>query len=286
MSFTVLPQGKVTSQSVSTNFTPARVSAPQAPVAPVEAAPAPVESAPVVEKVAPQLADIAQKAKAQREAQRKWEAEKAAWEAEKTKYIPAEELKKTPIKYLEELGVTYDQLVEHAKASVDPVQSKIMTLEQKLAEYEKRFQSIDEGQTKAAQTQREAAAKQIAFEASKLSDSPELEVYKAFGQEGHDLVTKRIFDYYDETGNLLDVAEAVKAVNAELTEELKTRFGSLSLFKQLTEPKVEAAAPTTQAQQPQTKTLTNAMTPPATRRLTPAEKRERAIRAMRGEKLD
>jgi hypothetical protein len=189
---------------------------------------------------------------------------------------------------LEQAGVTYDQLVDYAKATVDPVQSKIMTLEQKIAEYENKFKSIDEGQTKAAQSQRDNAAKQIAFEAGKLAEAPELEVYKAFGQEGHDLVSKKIFDYYDETGNLLDVAEAVKAVNAELTEELKTRFGSLSLFKQLAEPKVESAtAPTTQATQTQqqARTLTNTMTA-STRRFTPNERRERAIRAMRGEKLD
>lgn len=277
MSFTVSPQGKVASQSIS------KAAPPPAPP-PVQAAPAPVavESAPVVEKVAPQLADIAQKAKAQREAQRKWEADKATWEAERAKYVPVDELKRNPLALLEKAGVTYDQLVDHAKVAVDPVQSKIQQLEQKIAEYENKFKSYDEGQSKATQAQRDSAAKQIAYETSKIAAaSPELEVIKAFGDEGAELVTKKIFEYYDETGNLLDVGEAVKAVNAELTEELKTRFGSLSLFKQLTEPKAETPVQATQQQQ--TKTLTNALTPPVGRKLTAAEKRERAIKIMRGE---
>lgn len=284
MSFTVSAQGRNVSVPVETRSAP-----PVAPKAePVVAAPVVVEAAPVVERPNPQLAELAQKAKIEREAQRKWETEKAAWEAEKSKYIALDDLKKDPLKFMEQSGVTYDQLTQAAIATVDPVQSELKALRAKLAEYDNKFTAIDEGAVKASEAQRVSAAKQIAYEAGKLSDSPELEVYKAFGQEGHDLVSKKIFDYYDETGNLLDVVEAVKAVNAELTEELKTRFGSLSLFKQLTETKVETPkTPTTQAQvTTQARTLTNSMTPAAGRKLTSGERRERAIRAMRGEKLD
>jgi hypothetical protein len=292
MSFTVSSSTSATpTVSVRPNVTPAPRAVPApAPVAqaPAEAAPASteVEVSKPITRISPKLVELAQRDKANRDAQRKWETEKTAWESEKSKYIPIDQLKNNPLKLLEQAGVTYDQLTQHAINHVDPVQNKLMTLEQKLAEYEKRFASMDQDKVTASQSQRVAAAKQIAYEAAKMSDSsPELEVFKAFGEEGHELVSKKIFDYYDSTGNLLDVAEAVKAVNAELTEELKTRFGSLSLFKQLTEPKVETPVQATQTTT-QARTLTNAMTPPSGRKFTNAEKRERAIRAMRGEKLD
>jgi hypothetical protein len=285
MSLTISSQGKTPSVAFNTNATPPPAPAAKVEAAPV-AAPATVEVPAKQTMVSPKLAELAQRDKATRESQRKWEADKAAWEAEKSKYIPIEQLKQNPLKLLEQAGVTYDQLTQHAIKTVDPVQNKLMTLEQKLAEYEKRFATIDQDKVQATETQRQSAAKQIAYEASKMADAPELEVFKAFGDEGHELVTKKIFDYYDETGNLLDVAEAVKAVNAELTEELKTRFGSLSLFKQLAEPKAVETPTTTTQTTTQARTLTNAMTPPSGRKFTNAEKRERAIRAMRGEKLD
>lgn len=292
MSFTVSSSTSSTpTVSVRPNMTPApRVAPVAAPVAqaPAEAAPvsSEVEVSKPITRISPKLVELAQRDKANRDAQRKWETEKTAWETEKSKYIPIDQLKNNPLKLLEQAGVTYDQLTQHAINHVDPVQNKLMTLEQKLAEYEKRFASMDQDKVTASQSQRVAAGKQIAYEAAKMADSsPELEVFKAFGEEGHELVSKKIFDYYDSTGNLLDVAEAVKAVNAELTEELKTRFGSLSLFKQLTEPKVETPVQATQTTT-QARTLTNAMTPPSGRKFTNAEKRERAIRAMRGEKLD
>jgi hypothetical protein len=285
-------QGKASTVSLRPNVTAPPTPPPAAAqVAATDiasaSAPVAVEVPKTLTRISPKLAELAQRDKAARDSQRKWETEKAAWEAEKSKYISSDDLKKNPLKLLEQAGVTYDQLTQHAINTVDPVQNKLMTLEQKLADYEKRFQSIDQDKVTASQSQRDAAAKQIAYEAAQMSDnSPELEVFKAFGDEGHELVSKKIFDYYDSTGNLLDVAEAVKAVNAELTEELKTRFGSLSLFKQLTEPKVETPVQATQQTTTQARTLTNAMTPPSGRKFTSAEKRERAIRAMRGEKLD
>jgi hypothetical protein len=292
MSFTVSPQNKTSStvQFSAAKAPPAAAPAQVAAQVAAAVAPPPAEAGEVAkaEKVAPQLADLAQKAKAQREAQRKWEADKAAWEAQKSGYISLEDLKKDPLALMDKAGVTYEQLQARAMATVDPVQSKLQMLEAKLAEYENKFKSIDEGQTKATQAQQEAARKQIVFEASKISEAPEFEVLKAFGQEGLDEVAEKIINHYNETSNLLDVAEATKAVNAELTEKLKARFGSLSLFKTLTEPKVEASQPTAQANQTQTtaRTLTNAMTASSNRKYSAAEKRERAIRAMRGEKLD
>lgn len=289
MSLTVSPQGKTTSISVNSMSMAGTAPLPPEKVEPTKEVSAPTKEVNKPERIAPQLAEIAQRAKADREAQRKWQAERDAWESQKSGFISLEDLKKNPLQYMDKAGVTYDQLQNDAKIAVDPVQSELMKVKAKLAEYENKFKSYDENQTKVTEGQRVAATKQIVYETEKIAEAPEYEVLRAFGEEGYQEVAKKILEHYDTTGKLMDVADAVKAVNAEYTEELKTRFGSLSLFKTATGQSVEALSkPTAQAtqQQTQARTLTNSMTPAGTRKFTANERRERAIRVMRGEKLD
>lgn len=259
-------------------------------------APQVTEASKVVEvkpdRLPEKYAILAAKQRQEREAQRKIEEEKKAWEAERSKYISLDDLQKNPLKYMQQANVTYDQLTQQAITEVDPIQAKLNKINETLSNFENRFQTQSKQQEILEKEEKEAASKQIRFEVEKLVEAPEYEVVKFFGKDAMDRVEEVIFDHYNKTQQLLGVEDAVKKVDSEYTEELK-RFTSLNRLKSMFETattktdeaiKPKDPAPTTTTTQ--ARTLTNSMTPGTIARRTEKERRERALRAFKGEAID
>lgn len=178
----------------------------------------------------------------------------------------------------DDVGLTYDELVQQALNRPDPTTQAI---QQKLTEIEKRQAKLAEDAQNSAKQQRESAIKQIRYDVESLIKSdPEFEITKETGS-GEDVV-ELITRTFDETGRLMTVEEAAKHVEAELEAEA-IKIANLNKIKAkqpgLTPDLVNQTKQQTTQQQPIT-TLTNSMT--STKPLTA---RERAIRRFNGEKF-
>ena len=183
-------------------------------------------------------------------------------------------LKAKPLDVLNEEGLTYDQLVEQAITMVNnPGANETQT---RLEAIETAQKKLSEDAQKSAQSQREAAIKQLTFDATDLIESdPSFETIKATESVSDvvDLITKT----FDETGKLMSVEHAAKLVEEELLTEAIKIAGLAKVKAKLTPEIVQE----TKQQSPQQQTtLTNTMN--ANRKLT---SRERAILAFNGKKL-
>jgi hypothetical protein len=198
-------------------------------------------------------------------------------EAEKALGSYKARLKSKPLDVLNEEGLTYDQLVEQAIAMVNNPQAapQADSVNTKLEALEKR---IEESTKQAAQAQRDAAVKQLRYDAQDLVDSdPSFETIKA--TESIDDVVNLIVRTYDETGKMMSVDQAAKLVEEELLAEA-IKIASLSKVKAKAGLTPELVQETKQPIHQQQTTLTNNMN--ANRKLTA---RERAILAFNGKKL-
>jgi hypothetical protein len=235
------------------------------------------------EAVDPRIAAFAAKERQLRKMQMEMQAEKAKWEQEATKYqtdyLPKSRLQEDPLAVLSEMGYDTDklsQLLLNAPNANDPTvrmfQSKIKALEEKQAAADRRAEEAVRGQF-------EQAKKQIANEAKMLVDgSADYETIKSAGM--HDAVTELILQTFEQSGVLMDVAEAAQQVEEHLINE-GMKFAQISKIQKRMQP--QQAAPTGQPQAG-IKTITQNLTQPQSgKSMTAAEKRARAIAAFNGQ---
>lgn len=183
--------------------------------------------------------------------------------------IPLEEFKKNPWKFMQEAGVTYDQVTKAALDAPSPEQEAVSQMQAKIAELESKLQDTDKSWKQTwednQKTQYNQALNQIKNEVSSLVNSdPEFETIKATNsiQDVVELIEKT----FQEDGILLSVSEASKQVEDYLAEETFKLFQLKKIQNRLkpatttvvaASPKISGAPVTTQ-QQP-SKTLTNAI---------------------------
>lgn len=177
-----------------------------------------------------------------------------------------ERLRSHPLDVLNEEGVTYDQLVERAKAMVDPSTKQSLDLQDKITKLEESIQKQQEEAQRNATTQRDQAVKQISMDVQSLIDSdPAYETVRDFGYG--EAITELITRTYDEEGHLLTTEQAAKQVEDYLKSEI-TRLSSIPSAKKLLTPAqaVEQAAieSTKQPVEQKIKTLSHAMAPSGT----------------------
>ncbi len=260
----------------------------------------PQEEAKKDEPLSPQFAMLARKEKALRvKAQAQEQAFKTqeasllareqaikAKEAEYSEgYVSKEALKADIWGVLEELGVNYDQITEQAmsRQQIDPtVKATIDKLEAKIKALTDSQETSKKSQETAQTEAYKQAVEQIRDEAKALVASGD--DYETVRETGSvDDVVELIEATFKEEGRLMTVDEAAKLVEEHLVDEA-LKIARLKKIQQKLQPapvKTEAAAPGKQAapaQQPQAKTLTNAMS--GQRKLTA---RERAIAAFAGQ---
>lgn len=241
-----------------------------------------------------QYAVLARKEKALRskvqELRAKEDALKAREEAAKTasqpsidesKYIPKERLTQDTLAVLEEMGISYDQLTNLIlnQPKLDPASQA--ALSQMKAEI-KALRDAQDDARKGVQTQQEEAYKQavnqIRLEAKQLVSSDPVAYEAIHLTNSVNDVVELIEETFKQDGVLLSVEDAAKEVEDYLAEEA-FKLAKLKKIQQKLQP--VAPAPKKQdveKQQPQMKTLTNAV---GTQRKLSA--RERALLAFKGE---
>lgn len=231
-------------------------------------------------QIDPKFEALAKKEAAFRSKEREFQAREASYKEKEAKLAAAEafqtRLKESPLDVLNELGITYDQLVEQAVNAPSPESREIKNELKSIRETQAKL--IDDAK-KASDTQRESAVKQIRYDVQDLIDSdPQFEITKATGSI--DDVVELITRTFDETGRLMTVDQAAKKVEEELALEADKllTIGKIKakLKPDLTEAVNQAKQQTTQQQQ--MTTLTNNMS--STR---PLSARERAIKRFKGE---
>lgn len=265
-----------------------------------ETPPAAAAATPAPEKkddfLSPKFAALARQEKQIRAERERLKREKEAFEAEKQArlngYIPKEKFKANPLAAIEEAGLTYDELTQSLlsapQAQVDPtvraLQAEIAELKGQLGQFTKKQ---EETQSQAYQQALETIRHKVK---GLVGSSTEFETIKALGQE--DAVVALIEETFKSDGYVMTEEEAAREVEEHLVEEA-IRMASLEKVKKKLAPTTAESAPTSQAeplaqekqaptQQPQIKTLTNAVNSTAPRRLTERERRERAILAAQG----
>lgn len=270
----------------------------------VESTPQEVTKESQEEPLSKQYAIIARKEKAlrAREAQmsqqmKAKEAELAAREEalkkvpsaiDESKYIAKDRIKDDVLGVLAEAGISYDEiataLLEQPKrdpyvdAATRKMEAKIRELEEKLENTGKGFKEQQEAQYKQAVVQIERDAKQL------VDSDPAYETIKSTGQ--YKEVARLIEKTFNQEGYLMSVEEAAQAIEDELLERFLSTAQSVKKIQERLQPKASATPKaemkqeSTPAQQPQLKTLTNAVG--TTKRLSA---RERAIARFKGEKL-
>lgn len=248
---------------------------------PVPAAPA----VPETQEAPKALEAFAQKERQLRKMQTELQAEKQRLESEsvkyKTDYLPKSRLQEDPLSVLAEMGYDTEklsQLLLDAPNANDPTvrmfQQKIKALEEKQNAAEKRA-------VEATQAQYDQAKRQIANEAKILVDSsPDYETIKSAGM--HDAVTEWIVATFEETGVLMDVAEAAQQIEEKLVNE-GLKYAAIPKVQKRMQPAESAQKQPAQSTQPQIKTITQNLTQQTSgKSMTNAEKRARAIAAFNG----
>lgn len=259
-----------------------------------ETPPAAAAATPVQEKkedfLSPKFAALARQEKQIQVGRQKLKAEKEAFEAEKqvrlNGYVPKDRLKSNTLAALEEAGVSYDdftqQLLNAPQGQVDPtvraLQAQVQELTSKLSQF---TQKQEDNQSNAYKQ----AVDTIRHKVKGLIDtSPEFEAIKTLDQT--EAVVALIEETFKADGYVMTEEEAAREVEEHLIEESLRMAGLEKVKKKLAPPPAETNPPAQEKQatpqQPQMKTLTNAVNSTSPRRLTERERRERAILAAQG----
>lgn len=239
-----------------------------------------------VKPLDPQHEALAKKESAIRARERDLQAKEAAIEARIKASIEEAlnqfkgRLKKQPLDVLNEEGLTYDQLVQQAVEMADPNYQTTRTIQQKLETIEANQKRFEEDSKKSADSQREAAVKQITYDVQELIESDlSFETIKATDSVSD--VVELMTRTFDETGKLLRPDEAAKMVEDELFAEA-IKIAGLSKVREKFKPELTpelVKGSKSQAPQ-QATTLTNQMTSKR-----PMTARERAIARFKGEQF-
>ncbi len=266
----------VRSLKMQTNATPGL------PAAPIEAAPELLEekkedeletpaAVEATEPLSPQFAALAKQRRALQQERRAFEDERKAFEAKSqgSDLIPKSRIQQETLKVLEESGVTYDMLTEailngQGNSELNALKSEIKALKEGV---DKRF---TEQNTQAEQQ----VLSEMKREAERLIEgNDDFELVKA--TESIPDVMKLIERTYRETGEVLDVNDALKLVEDELFNRNQKLLGlkkMQGLFN-----KQAAPIPAQPERAPGIRTLTNQLTASI-----PMSRRERALAAAYG----
>lgn len=258
---------------MKTNATPLTQEIPQLP--PVNTDTPPEASVEATQPLSPQLALLAKQRRALQVKERELADREKAFLSRSTsteaEMIELARLKSEPLKVLLENGVTYDQLTEAILAGQGQTQnySEINSLKAKIEALE---QGIDQKFVDKDKQAEQQVLAEMKREAEMLVKSDEYELVR----ETHNVPTviRLIERTYRETGEVLDVSEALKLVEDEIFKEAQ----KFSTYKKMQSQMSPVATPM-QSQQRQTgmRTLTNRDTASV-----PLSKHQRAMAAFYG----
>ena len=179
----------------------------------------------------------------------------------KEKELPLERrIRSNPLKALEELGLDYDKLTELAlnDGRLTPdMQMKLMR-EELENDYKEKFNSLEERINAKEKMEEEAkydAVKQgFVGEIESFINENQSDFEYVAHNEATDVVYDVIEEHYNETGRILDIKEAVEAVESYLEEEAEKLLNLGKVKNRLTSMRDEYEQPQRQSQT----TLSNA----------------------------
>ena len=188
----------------------------------------------------------------------------------KEKELPLERrIRANPLKALEELGLDYDKLTELAlnDGRLTPdMQMKLMR-EELENDYKDKFNSLEERLNAKEKMEEEAkydAVKQgFVGEINSFINENKSDFEYVAHNEATDVVYDVIEEHYNETGRILDIKEAVEAVESYLEEEAEKLLNLGKVKNRLTSMKDEYEQPQRQSQV----TLSNAHSAQANERV-------------------
>ena len=220
--------------------------------------------------ISPQMAALAKQRRAlqaERQAFEREKAERAA--ASQSATVPIDRLKSDPLSVLMESGVTYEQLTEAILKSPQRVSPELHALKQEIDALK---EGVDKRFTETASQQEQQVLAEMRREADQLAADDAFELVRATKSVPH--VMQLIERTYRETGEVLDVKEAMSLVESELEKDILQRA---SLKK--VQAKLGQFAPQSQPQQVRgMRTLTNRDTASV-----PLSAKARALAAFHGQ---
>lgn len=241
----------------------------------------------------PRLEELARKERLIRAEALRLKAEKDAWQkaqAPQQQGMTAEEWKKAFLEDPSKVGLDYQAIADRYLNQPSEDEQKYKAFEQKIAELEARLSNQSQNLEQAQAQAYENAMKQLKSDTQALIGRKPDE-YEALAAEGAtDAVVELIKSTYHEEGILMSVEDAARKVEDYLTERalklagLKKVRAKVDTTAQATPAITEQKTQGQQQIQVRTTSLSHSMQP-ATKPLTAAERRERAIKAFRGEKL-
>ncbi len=271
----------VRSMRMNTNATPGRIDAPAAPVPapdaklPISDTNDPVEgTVEVTQPLSPQAAALARQRRALQVKERELaEREKAISGQSPVQgdAIDMARLRSEPLSVLLEAGVTYDQLTEAILANQSGSGPEIQALK---AELRALKEGVDKTLTDRDANAEKAVLAEMQREATKLAgEGDNFELVRETGSIPQ--VMQLIERTYRETGEVLDVQEAMQLIEDELITEA-SKLAALKKVQGRLQP--EPAAPAPLQQQRPMRTLTNRDTAAV-----PMGRKERALLAFTGQ---
>ncbi len=265
---------------MNTNATPGRADgqAEAAPPAPSLTIPDTVDptkaASEATEPLSPQFVALAKQRRALQQERQEFERKKAEAEAAPVQGggIDRARFKSDPLGVLLEEGVTYDQLTEAILANQNGHSPEIQALKAKIAELEtgveKRFTDRD------AESRKQVLAEMQKDATGLAAVGEDFEMVRETGSIP--AVMSLIERTYDDSGEVLDVREAMQLIEDELvTESLK--IAGIAKVQGRMQP---AAQPQQQQRPQQMRTLTNRDTA-----VQPMSRKQRALAAFRGESI-
>ena len=188
----------------------------------------------------------------------------------KEKELPLERrIRSNPLKALEELGLDYDKLTELAlnDGRLTPdMQMKLMR-EELENDYREKFNNLEERLNAKEKKEEEAkydAVKQgFVGEINSFINENKTDFEYVAHNDATDVVYDVIEEHYNETGRILDIKEAVQAVESYLEEEAEKLLNLGKVKNRLTSLKDEYEQPQRQSQV----TLSNAHSAQANERV-------------------
>jgi len=233
------------------------------------------EGSEATQPISPQLAALAREKRALQVKERELaEKEKALNNPGQTRAELEAQLKATPLRVLQELGVTYDQLTQEILGQTSNYNPEVEKLKAEIEELKK---GVDTKFSQADEAQNAAAVNYVADKLDALIAGSPADFELLTSAEAEEEVVRRVYDHWKKTGKELDVAKVAREYQEELIEEA-VRFAKLGLVQKKLTPPEPAQVTSQPPQQTGIKTLTNkdSARPSMSRR-------ERAILAMQGQ---
>jgi hypothetical protein len=243
-------------------------------------APEPAVEEPAEEKrdpLAGKFAAIARRERELRQREKEYQ-DRTQQEEARAKELKAKEerlqtIKKSPLKALKELGVSWQDIIDdsvgsYAEKPVDPIDARFTEVEQKLSKIDKVEEELNKRFQVLQDKEQAVALNEVKQNIREVAKDEKYELIQSLGEEAVDLVKDVMAEYFHEHKKFLDYSEACDIVEKwyednylskfATTKKVKTRFTSPAQEATKTAPK--QAPVKKEAKEPTS--LTNALNPP------------------------